>query len=140
MATQKFRNCQVCGKVFMSINRAKICDSCKAKEAELEQKALDYVRDHPKSTIQETAEATGVSEKIIMRLIDEGRFEEVGVAITYQCAKCGAPIVTGKYCQKCKDALNKTLQETKKNILKQATAAPPKSPGGGAHSSGMKKE
>ena len=137
MATAKFRNCQICGKVFQSINRAKICDSCKAKQAELEQKAIDYVREHPKSTISETAEATGVSEKIIMRLIDEGRFEEVGVAITYQCAKCGAPIVTGKYCQKCKESLNKTLQETKKNILKQASAAP-KAPSAGAHSSGMK--
>ena len=137
VAQNKFRNCAVCGKVFMSINKAKICDACKEKEAELEQKAIDYVRDHPRSSISETAKATGVSEKVIMRLIDEGRFEEVGVTITYQCEKCGAPIVSGKYCQKCKEQLHSALQETRKQILKSA-AATPKVPTAGAHSSGMK--
>ena len=139
MAGPKFTNCRVCGKLFAATGKDKICPECKEKEADLEQKAIDYVRDHPKSSVKTISDETGVSEKIVMRLIDEGRFEEVGVTISYPCANCGKPIATGKYCSDCMEKLRSDLQATSKQILKAASAVK-KNPnsGSGAHSSSMK--
>ena len=48
---------------------------------------------------------------MIKKMIREGRFEQIGVKMTYPCEKCGAPIVTGKICKSCEEAARSTLQK-----------------------------
>ena len=82
----KLRNCSQCGKLFMS-NGEKICPNCVQAQADLELVVVDYVRDHPKCKITEIMEETGAPESLIRRLIEEGRFEQVGVSLNYPCKK-----------------------------------------------------
>ena len=49
----KMKNCSSCGKVFVSINNARICMDCREKEEQWERTIVEFVRDHPKSTIAE---------------------------------------------------------------------------------------
>ena len=105
----KMKNCSSCGKVFFSINNARICMDCRAKEEQWEKSIVDYVRDHPKSKIGEIVEATGVQEPVIRRMIREGRFVSTGVELYYPCEKCGSPIQKGQYCEKCQKDMRDEL-------------------------------
>ncbi len=131
----KMKNCPMCGKLFIATSSMRVCANCKVKEQELEADAVNYVRDHPKSKISEIAEATGASENLIRRLIREGRFEQVGVKLTYPCEKCGAPIITGNLCAQCLEALQKELVTTTK---KAAAAVQAQNKGVGIRSKSMR--
>ena len=105
----KMKNCSSCGKVFVSINNARICMDCRAKEEQWERTIVEFVRDHPKSTIAEIVEATGVQEPVIRRMIREGRFVSSGIDLYYPCEKCGSPISKGQYCDKCQKEMRDEL-------------------------------
>ena len=105
----KMKNCSSCGKVFVSINNARICMDCRAKEEQWERTIVEFVRDHPKSTIAEIVEATGVQEPVIRRMIREGRFVSTGIELYYPCEKCGSPIDKGQYCDKCQKEMRDEL-------------------------------
>ncbi len=105
----KMKNCSSCGKVFVSINNARICMDCRAKEEQWERSIVEFVRDHPKSTIAEIVEATGVQEPVIRRMIREGRFVSSGIDLYYPCEKCGSPISKGQYCDKCQKEMRDEL-------------------------------
>ena len=105
----KMKNCSSCGKVFVSINNARICMDCRAKEEQWERSIVEFVRDHPKSTIAEIVEATGVQEPVIRRMIREGRFVSSGLDLYYPCEKCGSPISKGQYCDKCQKEMRDEL-------------------------------
>lgn len=97
----KLKNCPRCGKLFMDMGR-KICNDCADKEQEDEERAAEYVRDHRDATIKEIAEATGVGEKHIVRMVKEGKFlSSNGPAIEYPCDRCGRPITSGRFCSSC---------------------------------------
>lgn len=77
--------------------------------------ALDVVRryldENPGAEIPAVAEATGVSEKEIIRFIKEGHlvvFEAKG--IKYPCEACGKPISIGRFCPTCGEKLTKGLE------------------------------
>nr|WP_314807198.1 flagellar protein [uncultured Selenomonas sp.] len=105
----KMKNCSSCGKVFVSINNARICMDCREKEEQWERTIVEFVRDHPKSTIAEIVEATGVQEPVIRRMIREGRFVSTGIELYYPCEKCGSPIDKGQYCDKCQKEMRDEL-------------------------------
>ena len=90
----KMKNCSSCGKVFVSINNARICMDCREKEEKWE---------------REIVEATGVQEPVIRRMIREGRFVSTGIELYYPCEKCGSPIDKGQYCEKCQKEMRDEL-------------------------------
>lgn len=94
------KNCPKCGKLYLE-NSRKMCPDCFAAEEEMERIVMDYVRDNHQANLKEIVEDTGVSEKIVIRMIREGRFIEHDVPISYPCSSCGAPITHGKVCKKC---------------------------------------
>ena len=113
----KLRNCPVCGKLFAADAATRMCRECFIKEQEKELEVTNYVRDHPKSKIPEIVENTGASEKMIKRMISEGRFQQVGVNLTYACEKCGEPIMVGKFCRNCMAELQKEVQSAQSKIV-----------------------
>ena len=127
----KMKNCPMCGKLFVAMPNMRVCFDCKAKEEKLENDAVQYVREHPNCGIQEIMKETGASEKLIKKLIREGRFEQSGVKVSYPCEKCGAPIVMGKLCQQCSESLRNDLQATNAKIVAAKAA------GGGGKGKGM---
>ena len=69
----KLKNCSNCGRVFVDTGLG-ICRDCHEKEEEQMQEVSSYVRDHPHSRVKEICEALGVKERLVMRMIREGRF------------------------------------------------------------------
>lgn len=114
-AMAKVKNCPLCGRIYVETGR-KMCRDCYAKQEELEQKVLSYVRDHPNATVGEVVEATGVDAAVIRRMIREGRFEDTNIQLDYPCARCGKPIIKGKFCQDCLMRLYNKMQRTKKEL------------------------
>ena len=131
---QKLRNCQFCGKVFMSTG-GRVCPACLDKQADDEMIVVDYVRDHPKCKVHEIIEATGVSELLIRRLIEEGRFIQEGIDYSYPCKKCGQLIMKGKFCEKCMAEMQEELRGAHSKIEERKQA----DKGHGMYSKDMKK-
>ncbi len=96
----KIKNCPMCGKLFSDTGH-KVCMDCYDQILEKEREVVAYVRDHRGAKIAEICEATGAPAGMIKKMIREGRFEQIGVKMTYPCEKCGAPIISGKICQQC---------------------------------------
>lgn len=118
---EKLRNCSQCGKLFMSRGE-RICQNCQDKMADMEQVVVDYVRDNPKCKIHEIMDATGAPESLIRRLIDEGRFVQVGANLSYPCKKCGKDIFSGQYCEDCLKEMQSNLAAASGEMAKIAEA------------------
>ena len=112
----KIKNCPVCGKLYSEIGH-KMCPECFAKEQDKENEVIAYVRENRGAKVPEIVEATGVSETVIKRLIRDGRFEQIGVKLSYPCEKCGAPIIIGKLCQTCQEKARSELQAARAKIV-----------------------
>ena len=116
----KLKNCPRCGALFMDMGQ-KMCPECIRAEQEMEDKAADYVREHPDAHVKEIAKETGVKESIIMRMVRQGRFmSSSGVKISYPCEHCGKPIYNGRLCDACNRALitEVKVQQAQKERLK----------------------
>lgn len=118
----KIKNCPMCGRLF-SDNGMHVCMNCYRKVQEKEAEVVNYVRDNPGSKIPDIIEATNAPEGMIKKMIREGRFEQIGVKMTYPCEKCGAPIISGKLCQQCQEAMHKELQKQASSIVAAKQAA-----------------
>ena len=104
----KLKNCPICGKVFVDSGTG-VCRDCYEEMQKMETTVLEYVRDHPKCKVQEIVEATGAKEKLVIRMIKQGRFIQSGCEISYPCEKCGKPIFRGKYCEECQKNLRQAI-------------------------------
>ena len=114
------KNCRVCGKVFIVQGNESLCRDCLQKEEADRNKVMDYVRDNPGVSIDKTIADTGVPDRLVKRMVLEGKFSSDGARFATQsvrvCAICGTPIVgTGIYCRAC--ALN--LQRKTKQMAEQ---------------------
>lgn len=115
------KNCQRCGKLFVPMNREKICRDCRDADREMENKVMQFVRDNPKCKLQDIVDGTGAEESLIRRMIEEGRFEQSSV--TTNCKKCGKEIVGGLYCEACLSSMQENLQSVQEKISAQSAAA-----------------
>jgi len=124
------RNCKSCGKLFNYIAGPPICPACKeASEAKF-QEVKQYIRDHKGVGITEVAEACDVDPAQIRLWLREDRLEVTeDSAIMLNCEGCGAPIRSGRMCDKCKANMANTLGGIV-NAHKAATAPPPTKPKG----------
>ena len=98
------RNCPRCGRVFAYYGRT-ICRRCMEAEEEEFKIVKEYIYEYPGATVYEVSDATDVSVDKIMRFLKEERLEITSEHsnLLLECERCGVPIKTGKYCQKCKD-------------------------------------
>ncbi len=93
-------NCRECGKLYME-NSFNLCVDClRLQEAE-ELKVVSYLRDVvDHASVAEIHEATGVKQRVIMKMIQQGRIVG-GTIIFYPCESCGAEIQQGRLCANC---------------------------------------
>ncbi len=99
------RNCPVCGKVFVKINR-NLCPDCIDKEEQEFEEVRKYLKDNPGASVMEIAEVTSVDENKILKWMREGRIDVTftgGVGLN--CKRCGVQITAGNLCAKCAKAL-----------------------------------
>jgi methionyl-tRNA synthetase len=84
-----------------------------------------YIKDNPGANIQKVADDTEVSVKMIKQWVREERltFAE-GSAVGIECEACGANILTGRFCNNCKQSLSNGLNNTIKKPVKEDPARP----------------
>ena len=131
------RNCIRCGKLFVPMNREKICRNCKDAEREMENTVMEFVRNNPKSKIPEISEGTGAPETLIRRMVEEGRFDRSDMKFYYPCKKCGKDILVGQYCEDCLNSMQENLQSVQE---KMASASSSAAKGKGMHSKTLGKQ
>ncbi len=106
------KNCKKCGKIFNSVAGKKICADCEKLENEEFKVVKDFLYDHPNANMQEVAEKTGVEEEVIMRFLRDGRLAiSDSSSVSIYCEKCGAPIKSGRFCEKCQSKLGEQFSK-----------------------------
>jgi flagellar operon protein (TIGR03826 family) len=120
------RNCKGCGKLFNYIGGPPLCQACRDKLEKKFQEVRDYLWENPKATIAEiTTNIEDVSSHQIKQWIREERLQlSSDSPISLYCENCGKKIVTGRYCQDCKNKMAKGLND--EFGLTKHTAAPEK--------------
>ena len=114
------RTCRMCGKLYNYLG--KVTPFCPICMKELEQKfevVKKYIKDNPGVNIQNVSENTDVSVKIIKQWVREERLSFAqGSAVGIECESCGANILTGRFCDKCKQQLSSSLSDAIKPAQK----------------------
>lgn len=105
------KNCRRCGKIY-AYDGFRICKECRNADIEDFKRVKEYIYDNPNATIGEVAEEAEVSEKKIFEFLRQGKLElksENG-NLFLDCEKCGVPISSGRFCDKCTASLQRELQ------------------------------
>jgi hypothetical protein len=78
-------------------------------------KVRDFLDENPGAGVDTVVEKTDVPKRIITLLLKEGRLIMAtgnGTVGTLHCELCKKPISTGRMCERCKDKLATTMQES----------------------------
>jgi len=87
--------------------------ACREKMEEKFHEVKKYIQDNGHASIPEVAEACDVSTNQIHQWLREERLElSSDSGITLTCENCGAPIVTGRFCSKCKNTMANELNSS----------------------------
>jgi recombinational DNA repair protein (RecF pathway) len=101
-----------------------MCRDCVLQDEDYYRQIYEYILEHKDdrtTTVSEVSAALDIPEKIVFRLIKEGRFVTAGINWeVLECAKCGVPIAEGTYCKNCRESLAKGMQEMSKSLSKSA--------------------
>lgn len=98
------KNCRDCGRLFNYVTGPRLCSECKQKLEDKFMEVRDYIRDNPAANIAEISENMDVSTQQIHQWIREERLIfSPDSMVTIDCEHCGAPIRTGRFCDKCKN-------------------------------------
>ena len=112
---QNLQNCKSCGKLFIKMSRA-ICPDCFEQEEEAFLKVKQYLDEHPKAPVVTVSEETEVSVKQINKFIRDGRIlASQYEGLTVECERCGGEVKEGKYCESCKNQLQKEFESVTKD-------------------------
>lgn len=109
------RNCRKCGRLFNYALGPIICQHCKESMEEKFQEVKKYVYEHPGCGISEVSDECEVETKQIKQWLREERLQfSENSAVLLNCESCGAPIRSGRFCDKCKTNMVQTLGNTYK--------------------------
>lgn len=118
------RNCRKCGKMFNYISGMPICQACKEVMEAKFQEVKGYIREHKGVGINEVAEACDVEPSQITQWLREDRLEVTeDSAMMLTCESCGAPIRSGKYCDRCKANVTNSFSQMTRDYNAQKAAA-----------------
>lgn len=118
------RNCKGCGKLFNYMQGPLLCPGCIADLEDKFQQVKEFLRENPKAPLNVVSEENDVSVKQIRQWVREERLSFTEESqITLECEGCGAKILTGKYCDKCKNGLisdlNGAIKRPAATLVKQ---------------------
>ncbi len=104
------RNCKMCRRLF-NYSGNPICPACEKKMEDKFEDVRKYLRENPSSSISMVSEETEVPMQQLKRWIREERLTfSKNSGISIQCEKCGAEILTGRYCAKCKKTMTQSFE------------------------------
>lgn len=113
-------NCRSCGRLFNSISKKRLCPNCMAALEEKFQAVKKYLDVDPYATMDTLSKECEVSVKQIKEWVREERLTFVeGSMNGIECEKCGAMILTGRFCDQCKMKIHNNLSgaiDTKRSV------------------------
>ncbi len=116
------RNCKRCGKIYNYMGSA-VCNNCLQQEQEDFDKIREYLFKNPNSSTAEVSEATGIELKVISRFLKEGRLEADYIRMSddsaLTCEKCGKPVNSGRFCEKCVREMQTDFSKAAKPVSQQ---------------------
>ncbi|MBR1910365.1 MAG: flagellar protein [Lachnospiraceae bacterium] len=105
------KNCRRCRRLFNYIGGQPICPQCREELEKKFQEVKKYLFDNRNSTIRDVVENCDVEESQVRQWVREERLEfSSGIDVGVVCENCGAPITSGRFCDKCKAAMINDLQ------------------------------
>ncbi|MBI5092171.1 MAG: hypothetical protein HZB26_06950 [Candidatus Hydrogenedentes bacterium] len=110
-------SCPRCKQLFTKV-RVEVCPNCQADEEADFEKIRAFLEESPNKTTDEVAKATGVSRECVMRMVEDGRIQNVAMADPVKCGRCGAPAISlnKKLCQACLDQLNMEVMKAQSKV------------------------
>ena len=106
------RNCRKCGKVFNYIGGVPVCPQCKQQQEEDFQKAKEFIRANPNTTVAVVAEECEIDIQMIRQWLREERLTFGSLESSdLVCENCGTKILSGRFCDKCKSSVAKGLTD-----------------------------
>ena len=125
----KLAYCEKCGKLFSSLRGETLCPACDAEDRAAKDKIKEYLRDNPKATLKQAAEATGAPadsvKRLSMEVISAKLNSNKKIDSVHPCANCGTMIKTGTYCPACAAELQKKAQQNVVEISSVSTTETP---------------
>lgn len=119
------RNCRSCGRLYNHLSGPSLCPECVRKLEDKYAEVRDYIRENPRSTINDVSEANDVSIQQIKQWIKEERLEfSKDSPVGIECELCGANISTGRYCKNCKEKIASGFDEA---VMKKLDTKPDRS-------------
>lgn len=107
------KNCKGCGRLFNYMRGPQLCPACMDDLESKFQDVKEYLRLHPKAPLKEISEENDVSVKQIKQWVREERLSFTEDSqITMECELCGAKILTGRFCKKCKTNLQNGFNDS----------------------------
>ena len=104
-------NCRMCGKIFNVLSNERICPACQRKLEDKFHEVKLYLEEHPNSSVEQTAIDNDVSTKQIRQWVKQERLILTTATVTgIVCEKCGRPIRTGRFCERCKNSMANELE------------------------------
>ena len=106
------RNCNRCGKIY-AYDGFNICIQCRREDENDFKKIKKYIDQNPGAAISEVSEETEVDTRKIISFLRQGRLEiEDESNIILPCEKCGKPIKTGRFCEKCTTDMQREFKQS----------------------------
>lgn len=106
------KNCRLCGRIYNYMAGPNICPSCREHMEVKFQEVKEYIRSHKGCGIQEVSEECDVDAAQIRQWLREDRLEVTeDSAIFLSCESCGAPIRSGRFCEKCQANVAKGFKD-----------------------------
>lgn len=97
------RNCKKCGKMFNYITGDPICPECKEALELKFQEVKKFVQENKSALMQEICDTCEVDQKQVKQWVREERLQFADNSqIKINCELCGTQIVTGRFCDRCK--------------------------------------
>ena len=113
-------NCPDCGKLFLNPGTGKYCPECTQKHEKQMDEIAAYVRDNPRSSVDEICSALEVKKSLVISMLQSGRLEEIDINIRYPCAACGKMIRHGRYCKECGKKITGEIAASLRRVRKNA--------------------
>jgi len=115
------RLCKDCGGVMIYKGVGEYrCEDCNYLDYDDYGKVRLYIERHRGATAMEIESYTGVSQRIIRKLLRDGRIEIAETSKVFlKCERCGKNIRSGQYCHECEMNIHRSMEEKQREMLRK---------------------
>ncbi len=113
----QMKTCVRCERLFASL-QSEVCTACEAEEEADFLRIREALRKNPGLNVEQVSEAAEVEPACVLRMLGQGRIENVALGNPVKCGQCGAPAlsVSKRLCQACLTKLDMQCTEAIRDI------------------------